>query len=160
MASMDDLQKTADAWVTAQRKLWDSVAESITTLGAQQAAAHWAEVGRQSFELWETAVRRAFDAQAEWTRIWADAITESPTTPEFFAEQVQRIQRLTARWTEAQGELYQRSIAELKERGEGVDEEALKQATERVVKNWNEAVEQAGRAQQAWLESFASAGAT
>jgi len=156
MSWSDEMEQAVDAWVTAQRKLWDSVAESIQTAGAQQVATWWAAEGRRSVELWQASVHRALDAQAEWTRIWADAITQSPTTPEFFAEQVLRIQRLTAKWTEAQRDLYMRSVAQVKEQDALSVVGAFEKAADDAVRVWQEAVEQAAEAHRLWLKAMTS----
>jgi hypothetical protein len=94
----------------------------------------------KSLETWETAVRKALDAQGEWARLWAEAVSGGKVPNEAWAGQAEGLMKT---WTETNRELWERWMAGFKAMAPsvGAGTEMWQKQTEVVMKAWQEAVQ-------------------
>lgn len=152
----EQVQRAGEEWAQAQQRLWERVTRSAGSVEESEATKRWSEGGVRSLELLEAAVVASLDAQAEWTKLWAEAVVEAPTTPDFLAEQVERVRDLTLRWTRAQRDVYGRTLAALRAEHAAAGADAQERAAA-ALRSWQEAADDLVRAQEAWARAMTGA---
>jgi hypothetical protein len=92
------------AWTETQKKMWDNwMAAMQQPTGQTQAAEMW----QKTVETWEKSVNSTLDAQAEWTKIWADSLDVKPDIPKELTEWAKQAQDMAKSWGETQRQMWQ-----------------------------------------------------
>jgi hypothetical protein len=117
MAVTDSTSQAAEmikSWAEVQQKMWSRWQELwLESLkGAGEAAGGESqgsptEQARQVLEAWDQSVKRALEAQLEWTRIWAERVAESSNVPPQLISGARQLQESTKAWTELQTRLWE-----------------------------------------------------
>lgn len=143
------------AWTQAQRRLWDNWLEAVkefnglprdTDTGARDSY-------QQSLDAWEQSVKRALQAQQEWTRGWTERLLGEQEAPESAVHWVQQIQNTMRGWTQAQSQLWNAWFDSVK--GMDPEEVSARWETEgqEIIRAWQEATERAQEALDEWMRA-------
>jgi hypothetical protein len=102
------------SWADVQQKMWSRWQELWLEglKGAGDAAGGESqgaptEQARQVLEAWDQSVKRALEAQLEWTRIWAERVAESSNVPPQLISSARQMQESAKAWTELQTRLWE-----------------------------------------------------
>ncbi len=59
-------------WAETQRQVWESWFEVVKKLQPSTLGGNWGLEGQKFFQVWQQAIQKAQDAQAEWVRLWTE----------------------------------------------------------------------------------------
>ena len=143
----DMLQAVTDT----QKKFWGIWAEAAEQQAGQ---AQLAETWRKAVDTWEAAVKNGLETQQAVTQSLGDSASAVPGIPRDLLDWAAQTQALSARWTEAQSEMWEswfgmvRKAVPVKMLGT-IDEE-----NQKLFAAWQESVEKVGAAQLAWAQMW------
>jgi len=135
-------------WTDVQKKMWEG------WLAPVQAATDRAgenEYGK-ALETWETSVKRALEAQVDWTRLWAEGLGAGKAGTEAAANAAQQAHEMMKLWTDAHKQLWENWFTALRQ----LDPTRLGGATgweheaQRVMQLWQDAAKSAQEAMAEW----------
>jgi len=151
---MDWTTQTEDlitAWMGVQEKMWAFWLRPVAGAVATPPTGGWEPV----FESWRAATEKVLEAHTAWTKLLLDEATAGSTIPYELVTGPQPILELMQRWTAAQQPFWERWFAALKE----YDPAKLASTPEvaQVTQAWQDAVQKALAAQQAWVRTWTAA---
>lgn len=155
--TMKDWTKQAEdmmqAWTAAQKQMRDTWLEAIQNMSGPQAGEMWTK----ATQAWEDSVKRALDAQAEWTRLWVESFTSSPGTSREATEWAQQGREIMNHWAEAQKSLWEGWFDMVKK----IDASQIagswdKEGGQNLMQMWQDTTQKALEAQSEWMRRWSS----
>ncbi len=138
------------AWTDVQRKMWDEWPRTIQGFVKSQPG----EVWEKGLQAWEESVKKTLDAQAEWTRLWAENFSTVSGLPKEVVEWAREGQEMTERWTETQKVLWENWFKFAKQFNSSKLGENWEQEGQRLAHAWQEAAKKAMDDQSEWLRTW------
>jgi hypothetical protein len=114
-------------WASTQQKVLAGWLDIVQATERPSRMVTWNE----TVKAWQTAVQETLDAQARWLRDWTGRVQVTSGSPTELRKNVQEVQLLLLRWTEAQQHLWQgwfhlvQQVGALLEAGSQADEYLL-----------------------------------
>jgi len=147
-----DLNKQAEemvrSWTDVQKKMWEGW---LTPMQGLQGAAAQNEYTR-ALETCEGSVRKALDAQVEWTKMWAEGLSAGQATTEVAATAAKRTHEMMKLWTDAHKQLWDNWFTTLRQ----LDPSRMAAAgiwekeSQKVIQMWQDAAKAAQEAMAQW----------
>jgi len=158
MSWQKQMEEMLSSWTETQRRAWDQWMDAVKGMapGAEQVQAQY----HQQLDAWEQAVREALERQQEWAETISKQTGQSGPQQEMAEQWMEQLQQAMKGWTEAQSQLWDNWMANIKrmESGAGSGEMPWAMGGEEVVKAWQRASEQAQKTMQEWAQSTGSTG--
>lgn len=158
---MKDWTKQAEdmiqMWADAQKKMRDSWLEAMQNLGGPQSTETWSKVTGA----WDDAMKRALEAQSEWTRLWVGSFTPTSGTSTEVMDWAKQGQEMMTHWAETQKRIWESWFEMVKK----IDVSQIsgtwdKDAGQNLLKAWQENTQKVLDAQSEWVSRWTSAGQT
>jgi hypothetical protein len=112
--SMSQAEEMIRSWADVQQKMWSRWQELWLEglRGAGEASRSGspdspAEQARRVLEAWDQSVKRALEAQLEWTRIWSERFAESSDVPPHVINAARQLNEAAKAWTGLQTRLWE-----------------------------------------------------
>jgi hypothetical protein len=137
-------------WTDTQKSMWEDWFKTMQGFGASQSN----EVWRKTVDGWSASINKTLDAQAEWTRMWAES-ANATKTPAETVEWAKQGQDMMKRWTETQRQLWSTWFDIVKKLDPGA---TWGQDGQKFLNGWNEAVKKAADTQAEWIRLWTAAG--
>jgi hypothetical protein len=114
MDATSQAEEMIKSWGEIQHKMWShwqdlwlaSLKEGGVA-GTAESAADSSEQARRVLEAWDNTVRRALEAQLEWTRIWTERVAESSNVPPQIVTAARQLHESAKAWTGFQTKLWE-----------------------------------------------------
>lgn len=136
------------AWTDVQKKMWES------WLTPMQANAPAGAEGayRKAVETWEGSVKRALDAQVDWTRRWAEGLSAGQAATEAAAASARQVHEVLRLWTDQHRQLWETWFNTLKQLDAGRASGAAmwEKEAQKVMQVWQDAAKAAQQAMTEW----------
>ena len=143
----DMLQAVTDT----QKKFWGIWAEAAEQQAGQ---AQLAETWRKAVDTWEAAVKNGLETQKAAMGSLGDSASAVPGIPRDLLDWAAQTQALSARWTEAQGELWESYFGMLRKAVPVKMLGTIDDENQKLFAVWQESVEKVGAAQLAWAQMW------
>src|SRR5947209_17245559 len=127
MSERNQEENLVTTWADAQQKVLAGWLDLMQGAERPSHAVTWNE----TVKAWQTAVQETLDAQARWLREWTGRVQVTSGSPTRLRKNMQEVQLLLLRWTEAQQRLWQgwfdlvQHLGPLLEAGSQADERLL-----------------------------------
>jgi hypothetical protein len=153
MDSSKQAEEMVRTWAEVQRKMWESWLTPMKGLQGGGAASEYSK----ALETWEASVKKALDAQVEWTRMWAEGMTAGQATSEVAVTTAKRVHEMMRIWTDSHKQLWENWFTTLRQ----LDPSRLPMAGEwekeaqKVTQIWQDAAKAAQQAMAEWTALWA-----
>jgi hypothetical protein len=146
-------EEMMNAWTETQKKMWDNWLETVQQ-GADQSQA--AEIWQKTVDTWEKTVKNSLDAQAEWTKAWAESLGTKVDVPEEMTAWANQAQEMAKRWGDTQQQLWQGWFDLVKKADPAKMAEAWGEEGQKAFQTWQESARKVMDAQMKWTSTWAS----
>ena len=107
MEWMKQTEEIFNAWTKTQKTMWDEWMKTTQSFGTQsfgktQANDSW----KRTVDAWEESVKKSLQLQMEWSKIWAESLSDAKGTPKEFQEWARQGHEMMSRWAETQMQLW------------------------------------------------------
>jgi len=139
------MEEMVGTWTDMQHKMWDNWLQTVNSFGGNggQGAEAWKQEYRKNLSAWESSVRQALEAQNQWARNWADAVTSEEGAPEVVSRWALQMQEMMKGWTEAQTQLWSAWFDSVKHLDPAEVADRWDSEGQQVLQAWREATERA-----------------
>ena len=114
MDAISQAEEMIRSWAEVQQKMWSRWQElwleslkGAERSGGEKSAQGPVEQARRVLEAWDQSVKRALDAQLEWTRIWTERVAESGNVPPQLVAAARQLHQSAKAWTDLQTKLWE-----------------------------------------------------
>jgi len=149
-----DMRKQSEAafqaWLEAQRSLWERWLEASRRLSQTRSSEEWQQESEKLLDQWEESARAALSIPVEQTRRLSQRLSEADRVPREAVGWAEQVQRIIEQWGEAQRPLLDawfktaRLFGPARRTGNW----------DQVMETWREAAGEAARAQAAWARNL------
>lgn len=137
-------------WAEAQQQAMSGWLGAMKDFTQPQAAGVW----EKTLETWENAVKSMLETQAQWVRLWAGSVTASKGASQETMQGAARVKEMTEQWVAFQQQIWDSWF----EMARQLDPASLgDKAPEQALAAWQEALQKALDAQQAWFKAWTEA---
>ena len=148
----EEMMKT---WTETQKKMWDNWLDTMQKAAGQNQAA---EMWQKTVDTWEQTVNSTLDAQAEWTKMWADSLDSldvKADMPKEVADWAKQAQDMAKNWGETQRQMWQGWFDLVKKADAPKMAEAWGQEGQKAFAAWQESAQKMMDAQMQWAAEAA-----
>lgn len=139
-------EEMTKVWIDTQKKMWDNWLGTTQHFEKTQAAEFWAK----TLNMWEESVKNTLNAQAEWTRTWADSIKSIEGAPKEVGDWAQQAHEMSKQWAEAQKQLWDSWFAVVKKFDPSKAAPDWSEEGQKMYKTWQETSQKVMNAQAEW----------
>jgi hypothetical protein len=141
------------SWADVQKKMWEGWLTPLKDLPAGAGDTEY----QKNLAAWEASVKRALEAQVEWTRKWAEGLSAGRAGSEAAAGMAQQAHEMMKLWTDAHRQLWENWFNTLKQMdpSRAVGAGAWEQEAQKVYQVWQEAAKSSQEAMSRWTEVWA-----
>jgi hypothetical protein len=138
-------------WGELQKRVWESWLAPLEGMAAGSSP-KGTDAYREALELWQGAVQRSLDAQRDWARLWAEALSAAKASADPAASVAGGTQEMLSAWTEAHRQLWESWLGTLKrlDPGASAGGKLWEEQAHRVAAAWEQAIEAARRSMAEW----------
>ena len=144
-------EEMVNNWAALQKNMWETWISSMQSLTRAKEEASDSTY-QQALRAWEESVRKALDAQAQWTRLWADGVSAAAGTSDPAGALTRNTQDMMKAWTQAHRQLWESWFNALRQWDpeKTATPDVWEQEARRVLSAWDEAIKAAQQAVSAW----------
>jgi hypothetical protein len=148
MGERNQEESLLSTWAGTQQKVLAGWLDIVQATESPSRTVTWNE----TVKAWQTAVQETLDAQARWLRDWTRRVQVTSGSPTELRKNVQEVQLLLLRWTEAQQHLWQGWFHLVQQIGPLL--EADSQADEYLLSSLRESGQAIVNAQEEWARRW------
>lgn len=139
------------AWTDTQKKMWDNWLDTMQKAAGQNQVA---EMWQKTVDTWEQTVNSTLDAQAEWTKMWADSLDIKADMPKEVTDWAKQAQDMTKNWGETQRQMWQGWFDLVKKADAPKMAEAWGEEGQKAFSTWQESAQKMMDAQMEWAKKW------
>lgn len=153
MATMDwteQMEAVTKQWTDTQKQLWSSwgaAAQQATTTAQTKA------VWQQMLDAWKNSVYRMLEMQEETARLWAESVASTESL-EGIAQWADQSYQMTKQWSTVQKQLWDGWFQMMEKVDPTQLPGGMDMSNQPMMKLWNDTVQQAGKMQQDWINTW------
>ena len=142
------------SWGDAQKNLMDKWVENIKSLSGIQDPELW----NQTIETWEETAKNTHQSQSEWMEGWIEKFQEVEGLPEQALTLIEKFQEMGDRWTETQGQVWEKWFEMIKDFDPTQATDQWLEAAKNPIQSWQKATQRVFDAQADWLSIWTGGG--
>jgi hypothetical protein len=138
-------------WTETQKRAWDTMLSASRGFSGGQATDMW----EKSMHALEESIEKAFETQAEWTKLWAEQLTQA-NAPAALRDWARQSQDMMKGFADAQARMWSEWFRVVRKLNPSKLSGGWESEVESVMRSWQDTARKALDAQLEWARSWSS----